>query len=338
MRFLRLLIIIIAIGALSVACESNPEKDKSIPSATDASVDPAEALSDQIIANPNNVQLYIDRAAIYSDRKLFDLATRDIQRALSIDSLSSFVHVAMGDVYFKANALRDARLAFEKALSLNPSDTNAALKLAEVHFLLRRYEEALESVNTALKVNDQLEKGYFLKGYIYKEIGDTSLSKSSFQTAVEVNPDYYEAFIELGSLYASEGNDIALDFFNTAIELRGGIVEPYYNKGMYLQNTGRLDEAIETYQKMIEVDPKSFLSYYNLGYIHLVAYEDFKVAAAYFDTVLSIQPQYVDAIYNKGLCYEEIGDANTSEALYRSALDIDPQHTLSAQGLSRLLE
>jgi tetratricopeptide (TPR) repeat protein len=325
----------------AVLCACGPDGEKSannkMPEES-ATADPIESVSDKIIDDPNNPKLYLERAALYGDRQLFDLAKRDIERAMSIDSTSSYVLLATGDLYFKSNDLRDARLAFEKARKLNPTDTEAALKLGEVHFLLRRYTEALAAVNDALRVNDKLEKGYFLKGYIYKELGDTALSKSSFQTAIEVNPEYYEAFIQIGSLYAYEGNDLAVDYFNSAIEIRPGSVEPYYNKGMYLQNTGRVEKAMETYRKMIEVDPKSYLSYYNLGYLNLVAYENFEVAAAYFDTVLSIQPQYVDAIYNKGLCYEEMGDAALSESLYRSALEIDPQHTLSAQGLSRLLE
>ncbi|MCZ4410182.1 tetratricopeptide repeat protein [Cryomorphaceae bacterium 1068] len=312
--------------------------NKTLKEKREAPQDYIEQLSDQIIESPNNANLYVKRAMAYTERNLMELAVKDAERALSIDSTASYFHQVLGEVNFLKGDLRPARLSLEKAAEIDPANTDALLKLAEVYFLLRRYDEAIIAVNDALRRDDQLAQGYFIKGYIYKETGDTITSISSFQTAVEVNPDLYEAYMELGSLYAFQGDPLALEYFNSALEIRPKSAEAFYHKGMFLQAGSRIDQARETYFEMLRADPNNVLAYYNLGYLYLTEYLAFDTAVAYFDSAVVVRPDYVEAIYNRGLAYEEqelYGEAETS---YREALSINPQYDLAARGLSRLLE
>lgn len=57
---------------------------------------------------------------------------------------------------------------------------------------------------------------------------------------------------------------------------------------------------------------------------------------AYFDSVLIYQPNYPDAMYNKGLCLEEMGEKALAIEMYRSTLSVDPQHDKAAMGVDRL--
>jgi len=262
---------------------------------------------------------------------------KDVDRAMSIDSTVSYFHTVKGDFFFSKGELRNARLAFENAIRFDETNTDALVKLGEVNFYSRRYEEALTHINDALREDDQLAQAYFLKGYIFKELGDTTLAKSSFQTATEVNPNHFEAFMELGSLYSYDNNPIAVDYFETALQINPNSAEAYYNKGMFLQSDGKIEEAIDVYQKMVKTDANNFLGYYNMGYIYLTEYLDYETAQAYFDSVLMVKPAYVDALYNKGLCSEEMNKKGEAESIYRQVLDIDPQHDLAARGLERVL-
>jgi len=336
-KSLRKAIPTLALPFLLIAC-SDREKPAVAKEVESAPQDYIENLSDEIIESPNNANLYIKRALAYKDRKLMELATKDVQRAISIDSTASYFHQVLGELEFLQGELRNARLSLERATELDESNTDAFLKLAEVYFLQRRYEQAIAAVNKALQVDDKLEQGYFIKGYVYKETGDTSLAKSSFQTAIEVNPDHYEAYMELGSLYGHEGDPLALEYFNSALEIKPKSAEAFYHKGMFLQAGSKFDEARDTYQKLLQADPNNVLAYYNLGYLYLTEYLAFDTAAAYFDSAAAVKPDYVEAIYNKGLAMEEMGEFGRAETAYRNALSIDPQYDLAAKGLSRILE
>lgn len=297
-----------------------------------------EQLSDEIINNPNNGNLYVKRALAYTERNLMELAVKDAQRAVSTDSTAAYYHQVLGEVNFMKGDLRPARLSLARAVELDPSSTDALLKLAEVQFLLRRYDEAIVSVNNALRQDDQLAQGYFLKGYVYKERGDTARAKSSFQTSIEVNPDFYEGYMQLGSIYGFQGNPIALEYFNSALEVKPRSAEAFYHKGMFLQAGSKYDQARKTYVEMLHADPGNVLGFYNLGYLYLTEYLAFDTAVAYFDSAIGVKPDYFEAIYNRGLAYEEMELYGEAETSYREALLINPQYDLAARGLSRILE
>ncbi len=342
MRLSFFLISLILLTGLT-ACDGGSNSRKSSEKALkDTSVvsglssDPVAVLTDRIAENPNDPNLYVQRSLAYRSRGMFELALRDIDRAMSFDPSSSYFHFLQGETEFQVGNLRDARLALERSVELDETNTEALLLLGEVHFLQRRYDAALQTINRALKIDAYLTQGYFIKGFVYKELGDTTLAKSSFQTAVEVDPENFDSYIQLGSLNAHQGNPIALEYFNTALELRPKSAEAFYHRGMFLQAGRKFNEALQNYRDMLEADPGNPLGYYNIGYIYLTQRLEFDTAMAYFDSTLAVRPDYVDAVYNKGLCYEEMGKPGMAEREYAMALEMDPQHNLAARGMSRV--
>src|SRR5690554_5852593 len=329
----------IALFAISLmSCDSGSKSDGKISqSGNNQEVDFIESLNERIVAKPNDPNLYVKRAMAYRDRKMMQLAIRDAQRALAIDSTVSYFHSVLGELEFQSGQLRDARLSLEKAVKYDETNTDALLKLSETNYLLRRYDEALVYTNDALRIDDKLAQGYFIKGFIYKELGDTTLAKSSFQTATEVNPDHYEAYMELGNLSAYQGDPLALEYFRTALEIKPKSAEALYSLGMFFQAGGKFDEAIAVYRQLIETDPSNFLGYYNTGYLNLTEFGEYEIALAYFDTVLTLDPTYIDAMYNRGVCFEEMNEVEQAINVYKNILVIYPDYTLAAKGLSRLL-
>jgi len=85
-----------------------------------------------------------------------------------------------------------------------PENTDGLLKLGELYFFVKQYENAFAKINQALKINENLAKAYYLKGNIYKEIGDTAKAISSLETAIEQDNKNYGAFLDLGLIYAAK--------------------------------------------------------------------------------------------------------------------------------------
>jgi len=333
------LLYLLLLSLTLAACNEDSRISKSVKKeVAQAPQDYIEQLSDKIVESPNNGNLYVKRALAYGERGLFELALKDAGRALSIDSTVSYFHQVKGELYFLRGELRPARLSLERSIELDESNIEGLLKLGEVLFLLRRYSEALLTVNKALRQDEQLAQAYFLKGYVYKETGDTTNALSSFQTALEVQPEFYEAYIELGTINSYLKNPIAIEYFNSALEIRPKSAEALYNKGMYYQTMNDFEEAEKTYYQLLKADPNNVLAYYNLGFLFLTEYLSFDTAAAYFDSAATVRPDYIQAIYNRGLAYEEMGLFGEAENSYREALTIDPQYDRAAIGLSRLLD
>jgi tetratricopeptide (TPR) repeat protein len=172
-------------------------------------------------------------------------------------------------------------------------------------------------------------------GMNYRETGDTARAIYHFQTAIETDPNDYESTLYIANLYGAQKNKLALGYFDAAIKLRPKLVEPYFAKAVYLQQTENYASAMVEYKKIITLDPTNFLAFYNVGYIN---YESGYQAKAMenWETTTKLNPSYAKAWYMKGLLLEEKGDKNSALKNYRLALDLDPQNTLFLSAVDRL--
>jgi Tfp pilus assembly protein PilF len=68
---------------------------------------------------------------------------------------------------------------------------------------------------------------------------------------------------------------------------------------------------------------------------YLQLYRD---ATHHFTDAIEVDPSYFQAYYNRGYCFELMGDINNAAKDYRKALEIQPDYDLAANGLSRVTE
>ena len=98
-----------------------------------------------------------------------------------------------------------------------PENTESMLKLSEIHLILKNYKEALENADRAIAVDKSNPLPYFMKGYTFAEAGDTVNAFKSYLEAVDRNQEYYDAYVQLGLIYSISGSQLAIDFFNNAL-------------------------------------------------------------------------------------------------------------------------
>jgi tetratricopeptide (TPR) repeat protein len=327
MRILPIAIALITLPACS--CNGGGDKKSEGP-ITLADID------QRILDDPSNAALFAKRAMYHEQLDSNVAAMNDWRRAIALDSTNSTYYVALGDLFYRKVRLDDAEQYLTKAFQVDPTDTEARLKLAEMKLVVREYRRAMELANDALRIDPLNAQGYYLKGWIHMEMGDTSLSISSFRTAIEQDPYFYSAFVQLGVLHAAQGERLALDYYNSAIEIMPASVEALYGKGMFAQEHGMDSVALDCYAMIKEVDPRNPLPWYNTGYILLEHQRDLPAAREQFSEAIARMPIYPQAYYNRGLTYELQGILDSASVEYRMALALEPDMTLAAEGLSRL--
>jgi tetratricopeptide (TPR) repeat protein len=298
-------------------------------------IDQLALLSNEIAANPKNAVLYFSRAKIFMDQKNLKQAFDDISKAVSLDSANAEYYMLLADVSFKGLQIQNSIDAFKKANMLDPKNKEGHLKLSELYLYIKAYPLCLSEANEALKIDKNLAKAYFLKGFAYKETADTAKAISSFQTVIEIEPGYYDAHIQLGNIEAARKNKIALQYYNNALRLQPGSTEALYDRGLLLQNMGEIDKAIEDYTAILKLDGGYADAHYNLGYIDLAYKKDYKSAIIHFTNAIQVNDKYAEAFYNRGLCYEFMGDKKSAEKDFRQALDIVPTFKLAKKKLGR---
>ncbi len=306
-------------------------------------VDPLlESLNKKITENPNDFQAYLDRAHYYGDKAKYGNAFEDIARALAVDSTKAPIYLYKGELFFSQEKIKEAYEEFKNCIRFDGTNSDCLLKKSGIDIVLGNYDVAREQINTALKQNEYNALAYYMRGRLYKTLGDTSLAASSYKTAIEVDPDYYDAYVEVGLLYAGQKNELAKEYYNSAIDIRPRSIEVWYNKAMYLQETGyrrkdKYKEAFACYDTILKIDKNFVAADFNKGFIWLEYLQNYDSAAHYFSNAVQTFPGYFQAYYNRGLCYESLDKGKEAEADYRQALALNPRYDDAAKALDRLL-
>lgn len=293
-------------------------------------------LSEKINEDNDDPDLYNERAVLYMEQGMLNEAFADIRNTLLIDSLQAKYYETFADIQFALGKPSKTKAALHKAIKLDPEYTAAYLKLAELHFYYQEYKQTFEYTSKALKINDKLPKAYFIRGMAFSEKGYRDKAISSFQEVINLDPEHYKAFIELGFIYAKKGDPLAESYFKGALNIDPQSIEALYALGMFYQKYGNPEEAINTYNMLLDVDSNNKFANYNIGYIHLAINEEFAKAIPFFNKAIAIDPEYIQAYYNKAHSYELLGQYKKAEAIFQEALKINPEYQMAIDGLNRV--
>ena len=315
------------------SCKQQANKPVSVHPAFQDSV--VNSLTVKIGKDPNNAGLYFQRGQALRRLAFDSMALVDYKRAATLDSSRAEYFSAVGDLLFDHKDVSGSVPWIERAVQLNPGDPQARMKIAKLFVFIKEYPKAFSEINTVLRQNAMNPEGYFLKGIIYKDLKDTAKAISSFQTTLQVDPDYKDAMIQLGTIYASRKDPLALKYYDNAFRIDTADVFPLYARGMFYQEQERFEEAKEEYRRAIVHDRDYDNAYFGMGYI-LMQQDSLDKAYRQFDLVTQLNPTDAKAYYNRGLCSELMGRTEQAREDYKQALVFEPEYPEAKEGLRRL--
>lgn len=294
-------------------------------------------ISSEIRKNPFNAELFMRRAELYYNKSLIDSAINDAIIATRLDSLKPEQFIKLSEMYLSMGKSEDAKNILEKCNRINPDNDQVLVKIATIYFYVKDYKKTDEYLNLAAGSNPHNSEMFFIRGMLHREKKENKAAVLNFQKATENNPEYFDAFMMLGLISAEQKDSIAIQYYNAAINLNPKDIQPYYNLAMFYQENDRIPKAISEYQYILQNVDKSYIhAYFNQGYINMVYLNDFKKALLFFDSALAINPSYVEAVYNKGYCYEQLKNKSKAIEFYEQAKTIVPNFQLAVDGLNRL--
>lgn len=329
---------LMATGTFSfVSCQNNSKDPVEQKDSIQVPVDSVlEVINSKIASDPKNASLLHERARLYLDRKMVKESLADMALVMQLDSTKSEYFVTMADLSYVQNRTNDARTFLQRAVLIDPENTDALLKLAEFNYIFRRYGESLDILNGILKKDDTNTQAWLMRGYIFKENGDTNQAISDFQSALEANPEFYNANMQLGMIYQLRNNPICLGYFTNAITSNPYSEEAYYGRGLWYQEKGQYNKAMQDYTTILKINPNNKTAHFNMGYIHLVYLNVFPESIKHFTRAIECDPTYAEAYYNRAMAYERLGNIGAAKADFQSALTHRPGYRIAEEGLQRV--
>lgn len=332
---------------LLVACGGNEEvvevTDQVVESDSLTPIDSMKFFNDQVALYPNDVDWLFKRAVYSLGKGDLSRSKLDLENAIRMDSSNMDVRLLYANIQLSMTHLDTSKYHYEYILERDTSNTGALMGMSKLYALLNNLAMADRYISNALQIDPHLAEAYFMRGIIYrsdyyetgrKESWDRAVS--SFQTTVEQDPDYYSAYVEMGVMYDQAGSELALEYYNSALEIYPESTEAWYNIGMYHQTRQELDEALSAYTKLNSIDSTWADPYYNQGYIHLVITGELDSAIHYLTIATERDPEYYQAFNNLGLAYETKGDIENAKKNYTKAIEANPEFQLAKDNLNSL--
>ncbi len=94
-------------------------------------------------------------------------------------------------------------------------------------------------------------------GMVLADRGRFDEAIACFEKALEIKPDFAEAYFNLGLVLARHGQiDKAIAHYHKALELKPDCAEAHYNLGLALAGRGQVDEAMACFRKALEIKPE----------------------------------------------------------------------------------
>jgi len=151
-------------------------------------------------------------------------------------------------------------------------------ELGESLATVQRFDVPLEQATTS---SLEALKAYSLGQKAYREEGPAA-ALLHFQRAIQVDPNFAMGYWALGGAYFGLGElERGSEYYTKAFQLRehaGELEELRIRADYYLNVTGELDKAAQTYQEEIESYPRAVAGYNNLGMVFSSQGQDEKAA------------------------------------------------------------
>lgn len=353
-----------ALTAANVAVKKIPSKDKEYKAfayGTRAQVylnleDTIQALKDYsqaINIVPDDDRFYNQRAQVYYEQGKYDLADKDYLKMISLKEGDVMGYMGIGRNANAQKRYEDAIKQFDYVVKLEPNYSSAYSFRAESYIGLKKYNEAIDDVISALGI-DRDRKAFYELQELVDSAFEQTVAKLKVQKIKEPNEQswdydlgivyeraakynkaiaYYKESLEkesniitasrISSCYDDLGDyDKALEYCNQAIALDSVKANYLYEKANILDNAGRTQEAIKTMSDYIANTPDEPAGYYQRGWFKDHS-GDIEGALEDYTMAITLQPNEAYAYLNRGVLYRLKGENAKAESDFKQVVRLD---------------
>jgi tetratricopeptide (TPR) repeat protein len=156
---------------------------------------------------------------------------------------------------------------------------------------------------------------------------------AAYTDVLALAPDLVAAYVERGLIYREMGDSArALADFEHALRRNPTYGPAYYGRGWVRHGRGDFAGELQDAQQGLEfdTDPAHAGMYYRRIGAARHGLKQYPAALAAYDQALAQWPDDEGTLYNRGLCYADMGQAALARADFTRALELDPDWAWAA--------
>jgi tetratricopeptide (TPR) repeat protein len=239
-------------------------------------------------------------------------------------------HFTLGNIYANEHRFREAADEYEMVTRQDPNDTDALGAEVQTLLNVSAYTEALAPAKSfvARKPNDA--STHIMLGMVYRGLGDYAKAEPELELGAAKKPDDFEAQYQLGSVLAHLGKpQEALPRLRKAVALNPHEKSAQFQLAAVLRDLGQKEEASQVLQQFQKATDNEFqssqLTSEGIKANDLLQAGKPAEAAQIYRHMLEEDPNSAWTAYNLALALEATHDAEGAKTALRRGIDIDPK-------------
>lgn len=201
---------------------------------------------------------------------------------------------------------------------------------------LRRYPEAITTLEIALELEPTHLQGLIALGDAHLAMGDVAEARAAYYRALKERPEYARALDGLARSYEASADLVrAAELYRRAIASDPGFAEAYTNLGELYLRQDRFREAVDLLTEAVSIRPdhagglnRLALAYGRLGL--------FNEAVASIERAIELEPNNPEHPATLGTIQVELGLLSRARESFREALRRDGGEPRALQGMAEI--
>jgi tetratricopeptide (TPR) repeat protein len=320
-------------------------------------------------AQQPEMEAHVGKGTQLMQQQLFEAAAKEFEQALTLNRSDPRAHFQFAVCLLSLGRNDEARQQFEQVLKLGGESRYLTYYLGRLDLLSNDYASAIRRLGSVVE-NPPFPDTAFHLGVAYVSSGDVSAGTKYLERATKVLPRDFRVHYRLARAYASAGREqeAAREFDlysqyrdehkSTETEARActtalhsqppdaarevchrlfdpNDAEKLTLLGQLFGDAGAFDAALDPLKRAVQLDPKSFEAWHNLGvtYFRLQRYTDAREA---LEKAVALRPEFYGSVVLLGATLYILGDDDAALPVLEHAHRLNPSDTQTANVLEKL--
>lgn len=273
--------------------------------------------------NPPVPELALLKGQAYLAQKKFEDALRAFDDLTKKEPEAGIRMVV--NTYFAMNRPDKALDRVRKELKENPTRIVLQAELSAIYMKMGKQAEAAENARRMIQREPGSAFGYMTLATVHEHGGEPGKAIDVLKKASHIKD--VKPVTMLAALYAGRKDyQAALAQCRKAEALQPGYVPAIFQKASILHLTGRRQEAIAEYQRVLKLSPNHVLALNNLAYLHAEDRGGLSTALRYALQAYALAPGQAGVQDTLGLVLFKNGKVDEGLKALKQAISIEPDN------------
>jgi len=268
------------------------------------------------------LDVYRVRWFLHYQKKNYDLALADAQKAQQLDPKNQEFSSAIGEIQLARGSYKEALDIFQGFVQTNPNNADAYYYIAAAYGGLNDQQKQSSNAEEAIKRNTKfLGESYFLIATGLQKDKKYQPAAEAYQKSISAKPDNYPAYHNLSDIYRIQNK------YTEAIEItKKGLVNFPDDANLltdlsaYYSLAGRNFEAIPVAQQAVKISPDKAVGFTTLCRAYYET-KQYAQAVQACDSALKINPNDGVANVYEGFTYLSLNKDDLANSYFKKAVD-----------------